>query len=144
MIGNISTKLIIGIISDKFGPICASVMMIVVNMISLGMLMAGMPGSNTLILTVGSLVFGSVYAVGAVGLPLLTRHFFGQENYSQAYAKIGFLTSVGSSLSLTLIGYLYDFTGTYLYMLIFAMAFHIIDLLLLIVIKSKVKAEYNS
>ena len=144
MIGNISTKLIIGIISDRFGPICASVIMIVANMLSIGMLMAGMPGSNAMILTVGSFVFGSVYAVGAVGLPLLTRYFFVQENYSQAYAKIGFLTSVGSSLSLTLIGYLYDFTGTYLYMLIFAMAFHIIDLILIVVIRAKVKTEYNS
>ena len=143
MIGNISTKLIIGIISDRFGPICASVIMIAANMLSIGMLMAGMPGSNAMILTVGSFVFGSVYAVGAVGLPLLTRYFFGQGNYSQAYAKIGFLTSVGSSLSLTLIGYLYDFTGTYLYMLIFAMAFHIIDLCLLVIIMKKVKSEYN-
>ena len=62
---------------------------------------------------------------------------------SIAYAKIGFLISVGSSSSLTLIGYLYDFTGTYLYMLVIAMAFHIIDLCLLVIIMKKVKSEYN-
>ena len=143
MIGNISTKLLIGIISDRFGPIRACVIMIVTNMISLVLMMAGMPSANELILTIGAFVFGSVYAVGAVGLPLLTRYFFGQENYSIAYAKIGFLTSVGSSSSLTLIGYLYDFTGTYLYMFVIAMAFHIIDLCLLMIIMKKVKNEYN-
>ena len=143
MIGNISTKLLIGIISDRFGPIRASVIMIVTNMISLVLMMAGMPGANTWILMTGSFVFGSIYAVGAVGLPLLTRYFFGQENYSIAYAKIGFLTSVGSSSSLTLIGYLYDFTGTYLYMLVIAMAFHVIDLCLLVIIRKKAGKEYN-
>ena len=143
MIGNISTKLLIGIISDRFGPIRASVIMIVTNMISLVLMMAGMPGANSWILMTGSFVFGSIYAVGAVGLPLLTRYFFGQENYSIAYAKIGFLTSVGSSSSLTLIGYLYDFTGTYLYMLVIAMAFHVIDLCLLVIIRKKAGKEYN-
>ena len=106
-------------------------------------MMAGMPGANSWILMTGSFVFGSIYAVGAVGLPLLTRYFFGQENYSIAYAKIGFLTSVGSSSSLTLIGYLYDFTGTYLYMLVIAMAFHVIDLCLLVIIRKKAGKEYN-
>lgn len=106
-------------------------------------LLAGMPSADTWILMSGAFVFGSIYAVGSVGLPLLTRYFFGQENYSIAYAKIGFLISVGSSSSLTLIGYLYDFTGTYLYMLVIAMAFHIIDLCLLVIIMKKVKSEYN-
>ena len=139
MIGNISTKLLIGIISDRFGPIRACVIMIVTNMISLILMLAGMPSADTWILMSGAFVFGSIYAVGAVGLPLLTRYFFGQENYSIAYAKIGFLISVGSSSSLTLIGYLYDFTGTYLYMLVIAMAFHIIDLCLLVIIMKKSK-----
>lgn len=142
MIGNISTKLLIGIISDRFGPIRACVIMIVTNMISLILMLAGMPSADTWILMSGAFVFGSIYAVGSVGLPLLTRYFFGQENYYIAYAKIGFLTSVGSS-SLTLIGYLYGFTGTYLYILVIAMAFHIIDLCQLVIIMKKVKSEYN-
>lgn len=80
---------------------------------------------------IAAFLFGSVYSVGAVGIPLLTRYYFKAENYSYAYSKIGFLTNVGSSLSLALIGYLYDFTGTYQYVFLLAIVFHIVDICLI-------------
>ena len=47
---------------------------------------------------------------------------------------IGFLTNVGSASSLTLIGYLYDFTQSYQIVFIIALCFHLINLILLVVI----------
>ena len=75
-------------------------------------------------------MFGSIYSVGAVGIPMLTRYFFGNENYAKTYSVIGFLTNVGSASSLTLIGYLYDFTHSYQIVFIIALCFHLINLIL--------------
>ena len=41
------------------------------------------------------------------------RHFFGVENYSTVYPIISFATSFGSAFALALVGYIYDFTGSY-------------------------------
>ena len=76
----------------------------------------------------------NIYSVGAVGIPMLTHYFFGNENYARTYSFIGFLTNVGSASSLTLIGYLYDFTQSYQMVFIIALCFHLINLILLVVI----------
>ena len=137
MIGNICTKLLIGLLSDLFTPVKAVVIMILTNCFSLILLFVGVLQQQVLLLTIGSFIFGSIYSVGAVGIPMLTRYFFGSENYGQTYAVIGFLTNVGSASSLTLIGYLYDFTKSYQIVFIIALLFHLINLILLLVICSR-------
>ena len=131
MFGNIMTKLLIGFISDRFNALKACLIMIGINMISLMILMIGCLQLNITLLLFGSFLFGSIYSVGAVGIPLLTKSLFGSEYYTNAYSIIGFLTSLGSSLSLTLIGYLYDFSGTYLYALILALVFHVFNIVMI-------------
>ena len=134
MIGNISTKLLIGFLSDLLSPIKAVIMMILTNCLSLILLFLGVIHQETLLLYIGSLMFGSIYSVGVVEISMLTRYFFENENYARTYSVIGFLTNVGSASSLTLIGYLYDFTQSYQMVFIIALCFHLINLILLVVI----------
>ena len=101
--------------------------MILANCFSLGLLFLGVIHQEIMLLYIGSFMFGSIYSVGAVGIPMLTHYFFGNENYARTYSFVGFLTNVGSASSLTLIGYLYDFTQI-------ALCFHLINLILLVVI----------
>ena len=131
MIGNISTKLLIGLLSDLFTPVKAVIMMILTNCVSLVLLFIGVTRQETALLYIGSFMFGSIYSVGAVGIPMLTHYFCGNENYAKTYSVIGFLTNVGSASSLTLIGYLYDFTNSYQIVFIIALCFHLINLILL-------------
>jgi len=131
MIGNICTKLVIGFISDRLGPVKANLIMIGANAASILVLMAGTRAGTTSLL-IAAFLFGSVFAVAAVGIPLLTRYFFGNEHYAKAYAVIGFFTSVGSSSSLAVIGYLYDLFGTYQYAYAAAVSFLLINSLLLL------------
>ena len=134
MIGNISTKLLIGFLSDLLNPIKAVIIMILTNCLSLLLLFLGLIHQEIMLLYIGSFMFGSIYSVGAVGIPMLTRYFFGNENYARTYSVIGFLTNVGSASSLTLIGYLFDFTKSYQMVFIIALCFHLINLILLVVI----------
>ena len=109
--------------------------MILTNCLSLVLLFLGVIHQETLLLYIGSLMFGSIYSVGAVGIPMLTRYFFGNENYARTYSVTWFsFTNVGSASSLTLIGYLYDFTQSYQIVFIIALCFHLINLILLVII----------
>lgn len=112
MIGNIVSKLAIGTVSDRIGPFRASMAMIIVNMaalIGLMLLPAGFPAGILCM----AFLYGTVYSVGAVGIPLLTLDIFGEEQYTSAYAILTICTNVGSALSLTVIGLIYDGTGGY-------------------------------
>ena len=86
---------------------------------------------NKIILLFAAFLFGSVYAVGAVGIALLAKHFFGDLNYGTVYSKLSFLLSVGSASSLPLIGYLYDFTGAYSPAFLVAIGINLLNIMLI-------------
>lgn len=67
-------------------------------------------------------MFGSCYSIGAVALPLLTKYFFGIDNYARVFPKISFASNLGAAISLSMVGYIYDFFGSYLYAFIIALA----------------------
>ncbi len=134
MIGNVSSKLLIGILSDHTTPLKASICMIFVNICSLLLLYVGMLQANVSWMFAASVLFGTIYSVGAVGIPLLTQSFFGSENYQKAYSVIGFLTNAGSASSLTLIGYVADFTGSYIPVLFIAIGIHLFNMCLLAIV----------
>lgn len=138
MIGNILSKLAIGMLSDRLGAIKACVSMIGLNVAALLLLLVGSSVGNTLLLCVAAFLYGSVYSVANVGFSLLSKYFFGTQNYSKAYSVIGLLTTTGVALALPLIGYLYDFTGSYIPMFWAALGIHAVDLILLaVVVKSR-------
>ena len=85
MLGNVISKLIIGVMSDKIGSVKASITMIIVNTFGIVLLIIS---SSSIVLLIGAFLFGSIYSVGAVGLPLLTKHFFGIDNYSKVFPII--------------------------------------------------------
>ena len=138
MIGNIASKLVIGTLSDRVGPFKASMCMIAVNAAALlGLLLAGR-GSAFLLYGI-AFFYGSVYSVGAVGIPLLTRRLFGAENYASAYSIITIFTSLGSASALTIIGLIYDWTGGYSLALIGGLGIDAINLCILLALQLRQK-----
>ena len=112
MIGNILFKLIIGALSDKLGAVKSAVVMMVIILTGTVLLLIG---KSEILLIAGAFMFGSSYAIGAVGLPLLTKYFFGSEQYSKTYPSVSFASNMGAAFSLSLVGYIYDFFGSYVY-----------------------------
>lgn len=131
MFGNVVSKLIIGVMSDKFGSVKASITMVLTNIIGIVLLLIS---SSKLILLVGAFLFGSIYSVGAVGLPLLTKYLFGTDNYSKSFPIISFVSNLGAAFSLSLVGYIYDFTNSYSYSFILAIGINILCLILMFII----------
>ena len=124
MVGNVISKLVIGVMSDKIGPVKASSIMIIVNTFGIVLL----------------------YSVGAVGLPLLTKHFFGIDNYSKVFPIISFGSNLGAAFALSLVGYIYDFTNSYNVAFILGIGINILCLILMFIIvkrNERVKGKNN-
>lgn len=129
MIGNILFKLLFGFISDTIGVMKSAVLLILINIFSILVLLL-FPYPLTQI--AGSFVFGSVFAVTAVAFPLLTTELFGKELYVRVFPIISFIAGVGGALSMTVVGYVFDFTGSYVPAFITALIFHGINLTILL------------
>lgn len=110
MIGNIISKLLVGILSDWLGSFKATIVMLLSLVLGIGLLIYG---SSSWLLLCGAFLFGSCYGIGAVCLPLLTHSFFHSENYAQVFPKISFASNIGSAISLSMVGFIYDFFGSY-------------------------------
>ncbi|MBQ3393633.1 MAG: MFS transporter [Oscillospiraceae bacterium] len=110
MVGNILFKFVLGILSDMLGSFRAVFTMISITLV--GLIIMFIVHDPKLML-IGAFLFGASYSVGSVGTPLLTRTFFGEENYNKIYPPIAFATNVGYSVIMVAIGYIYDYFGNY-------------------------------
>ncbi len=131
MVGNVCFKLIIGVISDSFGTMKASVMMIGINVMGIIVLLTA---SSPVLLVIGAFLFGSLFSVGSAGVALLTKQIFGMKNYARTYPLIALVGGAGVAIGIALIGYIYDFTGSFTNTFIVALITHGISMLLLAVI----------
>ncbi|MCR5468810.1 MAG: MFS transporter [Lachnospiraceae bacterium] len=134
MVGNIIMKLVIGFISDKKGTVFSCFLMMGLNALALFLIALGGRMMSKPLLLFAAFLYGSVYAIGAVGISLLVKLFFGVENYAAAFSKISFIMSTGGACSLPLIGYLFDFTGAYTPAFYIGIAFHAINATLISII----------
>lgn len=110
MVGNIVLKLLTGVVADRIGAPKAAIVMSV--SCGVGLLLVLLGGAPAVMLA-GAFLFGGCYAVGAVAAPLLARYFFGNEQFSRAYPPVNMTGNVGAALSMSAIGYIYDFTQSY-------------------------------
>lgn len=141
MIGNIIFKFVIGVLSDKFGPIIASSIIIGMNSIALAIMAFTKPTGEAYYLLAASLLYGTIYSIGAVGIPLVTRFAFGAENYGIAYGYISMIMNLGGAISFTIIGFTYDMFLTYKFAMIGCMVLGIINIVLLQIIRIRKGVE---
>lgn len=90
-------------------------------------------------LLIGGYLYGTIFSLGSLGLSILTRYLYGNEKYSQVYAKITLMTSVGSAAFVTFIGALYDWTGSYQAPVLLGIVMIGISLILIFWLLGKVK-----
>lgn len=123
MMGNVLSKLTIGILCDRIGAFKTIFLMMMVPCMAIIVLL--IPFKN--FLWVGaSFLYGTVYAIGAVALPLLTREIFGQMSLAKQFPRVSFAANFGAAIAFSAIGYIYDFTGSYVFALSLLLAFLII------------------
>lgn len=127
MLGNMSFKLFTGSLSDKIGEIKSMVIVVALNISALILL----PLWTTSVGAVfNSWLFGSAFGT-AVLYVLLSKLFFGQRVGNYVYSYLTFIGNVAFALSNVVIGYIYDFTGTYVPMFFAAIGIQLLTLILL-------------
>ncbi len=115
MIGNIIFKLAGGLISEKFGIYRTTAGLALIAFIaSLGFAIAIYHYNNFALYTF-SFLFGAVYAISELSLPLLVRQRFGRLRFLTVYSMVHACSLIVSALSVYLIGVLVDAAGTYLW-----------------------------
>lgn len=112
MIGNTSSKLIVGALCDKLGGKNACI--IVFTVILAGLLgLHLLPANAKLLLMLSALLLGGSYAVGAVGVPSVAKTVFGSRQMGKYFSYIASFGSLSGALSYSVIGYAFDLTGSY-------------------------------
>lgn len=91
---------------------------------------------------IGAVLFGSVFAIGAVGFSLLTRDFFGRENYLKVFPIVTFAANMGGAFAVSLVGYAYDFLGSYSIAFYAALAINIINIIGMFIVKNKTENKF--
>ena len=111
MIGNVVSKFALGAIADKIGAFKAIVCSLVTTLCGLVLILLNLGGQATLLAS--GFLYGTCFSIGSLGISLLVRHLYGDEQYSDAYATISLVTSLASALGVTAAGLAYDLTGSY-------------------------------
>ena len=120
MLTNTFGKLIFGVLSDKIG--CRITSSMYTLLVAVSLIILACTRNQTLLLA-GALLVGLSYSMGTVATSAMVREVFGTANYSKVYPKLSFCITLSNSLFTTLVGTVYDITGSYLIILLILCAF---------------------
>jgi len=104
-------KLALGYCNDRFGPYSA--IRIFLLMSAGGTLGLAMAGERLPLLFLGAFLFGQGMSLMLVETPILVRHVFGGRDYSAIYSVISMLANVTAMISVSVIGFARDLSGSY-------------------------------
>lgn len=130
MLGNIVFKLAMGQLADMVGVVKATVTLIAINAVGILLLIFS---RNIFLLNVGAFLFGSVYAVVSITFSMLGTKYFGRVVSNRIFPIISFALNIGTALAVSGVGYIYDFTGSYMPAFSLSMIFHVINIGLLFI-----------
>lgn len=136
MMGNLSSKLFTGILSDWVGPVRACMLMLLGVVAGIALLLT-VGTASIVVALIASFMLGFVFAVCSVGAPLVTKQVFGVERFGEIYPRIMIAINTGSAFALTVIGFIYDFTQSYTAAFLFCTALLLASCGLLAVLQKK-------
>jgi MFS family permease len=120
MIGNIVFKLLGGWLSEKFRPAFSIAVLDVIALIGTIGLLCGLAFTNLPVLACFAVLYGAVFALNELALPLLVSARFKKASYTRIYSLLNFVSMLFTALSIGSIGFLYDAFKTYSWILAIA------------------------
>jgi len=110
--GEFIGKLCIGWLNDKYGINRAVLAVVSIGMLGIvGLFFVEQLGPNFGLLC--GLLFGPMTATTSVGFTLIANNTFGPELYPRYYPYMSIASTVAFSVGSPIIGFMYDFTGTW-------------------------------
>lgn len=112
MISNVGSKLILGMLVDRFNAEFANTIMIIVS--AIGFLVLCFVNVNEPVFAIaGTFLFGCIFSANAAGIPLLIKQSAGRNNYVAYYSKISVFSSIAYAIGASCIGFSYDIFHSY-------------------------------
>ena len=139
MIGNLSSKFVLGVIIDRLGVLKGFIIILTTSLI--GFVLILLAKGSTLPLLAGGFLYGTIFSLGSLGLSILARYLYGNGQYNNVYSKMTFITSLGSAAFVTLMGLLYDVTGSYHAAVIMEMVLAAAGLALTLRLNARIRKE---
>lgn len=139
MLGNVASKFLLGAMSDKIGAFKGVIVMLATTLAGLVLILMNPGGSLPLL--IGGFLYGTCFSIGSLGISMITRTLYGDARYSEAYSIITLVTSFASAIGLTLIGFLFDLTGSYAVSVISGIVLIFLSLACLLFIQKQAKAS---
>jgi len=116
MVGNMTSKLVSGVLCDVFGPRRAVTLIFGCSALGcLGMVFVHHP----IAMFVCCFLLGTSYSICGVGLSTMARDIFGATRFSSAYSYMTTAGFAGSAVAFSLIGFSFDLFHTFSPALIF-------------------------
>ena len=111
MIGNLSGKVILGVLIDRLGVYKAAI--ILTGVIGLSFLLFLLGHSNPALLYPAALGYGTCYAIGGVLLSLLLLNIYGAGIYREKVSRITAVNTFIAAFAGSAFPYMYDLTGSW-------------------------------
>ena len=112
-------KIVLGALGDKLGSRTSLLLYCALTIAAAAILLTV---HATFAMYVGAALFGLVYSLGTVGVVMITKDTFGLENYSRTYPTISLAGTIANALFSSLIGFMFDASGSYATTLIMMLA----------------------
>ena len=116
MVTNTGGKVLMGTLIDRIGAKLSVSIYAAIIMLSAAALAFG---RSEFILVAAAGGYGLCYSMGTVGSAMLTREMFGTGLYSTVYPKVALATTVSNAIFTTVVGTMYDISGTYTGIILF-------------------------
>ncbi len=116
MISNTAGKILLGTLIDRFGAKLS--ISIYAAVIVCGALLIVISRSSVILIAAAA-IYGLCYSMGTVSTAMLTREMFGPAKYSRVYPKLAMATTISNAVFTTVVGMLYDMSGTYSTVILF-------------------------
>ena len=111
MVGNIVTKVASGVLSDAIGSIRGTAVFLIAAIVGC-LAMVLIPGIPAVMFVSGFLI-SSYFATSGVSNLSMIKERFKAADYARICAVMSIFRSIGAAVAYSLIGYSYDFFGTY-------------------------------
>lgn len=136
MIVNTVGKILLGILIDAIGTKKATLTFS--SLIAVGFL-AILINQNDVFLFAAAALIGLSYSVSTVGVAMLTRALFGQDNYGRVFPTVNLGLTLANAIGTSIIGYLYDFTKGYTVAVIVSIVMVLISIFLVFIMYARHK-----
>jgi MFS family permease len=113
MIGNVVSKIVMGILADKWGIWKASWLILGGVAVGFALLLIGGDSIPIAMLYLAAVLLGLTMAAGTIIPNLMALNVYKAEGYQEKYGIITAAGTLVGAVAFAAIGYIYDFTGSY-------------------------------